>query len=288
MLTIAAAWGTAWLFMKMGLDGLEPFTIVFWRFIIALFAVVIIFHKKLSDISHETIKGALISGVLLFGVVSAVLYGLTTTMASTGGFIISVTTVFVAILNAVLLRRLPGLSIVIAIVLSIAGVALLTGAQVLEYDFGSLWIIVAAVLNSIYIVYVDRVSSKVNTLQLGILQLGVAAILALIASLFTQTFAVPGEPRIWIAVLGLGLICSAYCFVLQPIVQGYSTPERAGIIWSTESLFSAVFVFILLGERFTPENYLGAVLVMASVFVALLDWNRIKDNLKQRITGQGK
>lgn len=203
-------------------------------------------------------------------------------MASTGGSIISVNVVFVALLQALLVKKLPSFSIAFAVISSIGGIYLLTNAQIMDYDSGSSWILLAAFLNAVYIVFVSKVSKHIDTFQLGTLQLGVTATLALIATLVTGPLLLPSSANQWIAVLGLGLVCTAYCFVMQPVAQGYSTPERAGILWSTEALFSAIFVFIFLGERFTPLNYVGAFLVMAAVVVTLADWENIARTIRSR------
>ncbi len=276
MLTIAMAWGMSWIFMKMGLEDLPIFSIIFMRFGVAFIVVALIFIKRFKTINMSTVLSACVSGLLLFSVVACVLYGLGTTLASTGAFLISVTTVFVAVIQAVLVKKLPGLDIVIAIVCCVAGVALLSNANLSEFDIGSLWIVAAAFLNAVYIVFVGWASKKeaIDTLNLGILQLGVTAVISLGAAGISSTLVMPTTTNGWIAVLGLALVCTAYCFVLQPVVQGYSTPERTGVIWSTESLFSAIFAFILLSEVLSVSNIIGAVLVMAGVFIALIDWKK--------------
>lgn len=282
LISIAMAWGLSWLFMKMGLEGLSPLDIVFLRFSVAFVAIAVVFHRKLRDITLTTALCAAASGTVLFGVCASVLYGLGTTMASTGGFIISVQVVFVAVIQAVLVKKLPRLGIVIAAGLCVAGVCLLTDANPLDFDAGSLWILLAALLNAVYIVFVGAVSDRVDAFQLGALQLGVAALLAGAGAVCFDVIVLPDSLRQWIAVLGLGLLCSAYCFVMQPVAQRNSTPERAGIFWSSEALFSAVFAFALLGERLAPLNCLGAVLVMSGVAIALTDWDRVRARLRGR------
>ncbi len=282
MISIAMAWGLSWLFMKMGLEGLSPLNIVFLRFSVAFVAVGVVFRKRLRAVTRTTVLCALASGAVLFGVCTSVLHGLTTTMASTGGFIISFQVVFVSVLQAVLVRKLPSPGIATAALLCVAGVCFLTEANPLDMDAGSPWILLAAFLNAVYIVFVGRVSDRVDAFQLGALQLGFAALFAGASALCLDVVALPASPLQWAAVLGLGLLCSAYCFVMQPVAQRHSTPERAGIIWSTEALFSAVFAFALLDERFSPLNCFGAVLMAGGVAAALTDWDRVRSRLRGR------
>lgn len=276
LITIAMAWGTSWLFMKMGVDTLTPFNIIFLRFTIAFVIVALVFHRRLKGIDKETAKAAAVSGLIMVGMTATTLVGLETTMASTGGFIMSINAVFVVVIQAVLLRRLPTASIVVAVVLSMAGVFFLTGAKLLDFDAGTWWILLATLLNSVYIIYVGPASKRVDALQLGILQLGFAGAMGFVLSVCTETLAIPDTPNGMIAIVGLSLIGSAYCFVMQPVAQKHTTSERVGIIWSTESLWAAVFAFIFLGERFTPLNYLGAVLTFAAVLIALTDWDKLR------------
>ena len=278
MLSIAMAWGMSWIFMKMGLEDLPVFSIVFLRFGVAFVVVAIIFLKHLKRLNAQTVLSALVSGSLLCAVVVCVLYGLGVTMASTGAFLISTTTVFVACFQALLVKKLPGLDVIIATLCCVLGVAFLSNANLEEFDIGSLWIVFAAFLNALYIVFVGWAGKKeaVDSLNMGIIQLGVAGVIAGVASLVTSTLVIPSTVNGWVAVLGLALVCTAYCFVLQPVVQVYSTPERTGIIWSTESLFSAIFAFILLGEVLSGGNIFGATLIMSGVVIALIDWKKFR------------
>lgn len=260
--------------MKMGVETLGPFNIIFLRFTIAFVVVGLILHKRLRGIDKETLKAGAISGIIMFSMTATTLIGLQTTMASTGGFVMSVNAVFVVVIQAVLLRRLPALSIIVAVILSMAGVYFLTDAKLLDFDAGTWWILLATLLNSVYIVYVGPASRRVDPLQLGIVQLGFAAVSGLVFSVFTGTLELPATPNGIIAVLGLSFIGSAYCFVMQPVAQKHTTSERVGIIWSTESFFAALFAFILLGERFTPLNVVGAALTFVAVLIALTDWKK--------------
>ena len=78
----------------------------------------------------------------------------------------------------------------------------------------------------------------------------------------------PKNPVEWGAVIGLGLVCSAYGFVVQPIAQKYASPEKIGLIFSLEPVFSAVLSFIFLHEILEIRGYVGAILILASVILS--------------------
>ena len=50
---------------------------------------------------------------------------------------------------------------------------------------------------------------------------------------------------------------------------------------SLESVFGVVGAAILLGERMTPREYLGAAIVLAAVLLSQLDLAEIKKSFKK-------
>lgn len=48
--------------------------------------------------------------------------------------------------------------------------------------------------------------------------------------------------------LFLGIFCSGICFIIQSVEQQFTTASHAGLIFTLEPAFSAVFAFFLLGD----------------------------------------
>lgn len=86
--------------------------------------------------------------------------------------------------------------------------------------------------------------------------------------LLFETPTLPETPTQWGAIIGLGLICSAYGFVVQPIAQKYAAPERIGLIFSLEPVFSAFLSFIFLHEILEIQGYVGAILIFTAVILS--------------------
>ena len=78
------------------------------------------------------------------------------------------------------------------------------------------------------------------------------------------------SPLQWAAIICLGLLCSAYGFVVQPIAQKHTSPERIGLIFSLEPVFSAILSYIFLHETLGIKGYIGAVLVFGGVVFSKL------------------
>lgn len=77
-------------------------------------------------------------------------------------------------------------------------------------------------------------------------------------------------------------LSSAYGFVVQTVVQQYTTPENTGFLFSLEPIFAAIFSFIFLHEKLTEMGYLGAIFILAGVFTAI----DAKSTVMELITGK--
>lgn len=152
--------------------------------------------------------------------------------------------------------------------MTIIGITLLTVQESLEFNVGAVFCVVGALLYAFHIILTDRFTHREDGLLLGIYQLGFAGLFGLIASLIFERTTLPSNTTQWIAVLGLALVCGAFGFVMQPIAQKYTTPEHTGLLFALEPVFSAIFASIFLHEILTVKGYIGAALVLFSVFLS--------------------
>ncbi len=83
-----------------------------------------------------------------------------------------------------------------------------------------------------------------------------------------ETPSLPETPVQWGAVICLGLICSAYGFIVRPIAQKYAAPERIGLIFSLEPVFSAILSYIFLHKILEVQGYVGATMIFLSVLLS--------------------
>jgi drug/metabolite transporter (DMT)-like permease len=268
MVSVSLAWGSSYLLMKVGLNSIGPFNLIALRFGIAFICVVLVFLPRFRTLTVSILVKGVLMGVLLFLLFSGLVCGVNYTTASTAGFLASTTVIIVPILESILRRRLPNKSIMLSIFLAVIGLYLLTVKDTFTLDKGSMYCLIAALFYAIYIIAFDRIAKNEDTLLISIIQLGVASLLGVLLMLCVETPALPETPVQWGAIICLGLICSAYGFVVQPIAQRYTSPEKIGLIFSLEPVFSAILSYIFLHEVLNVKGYIGAALIFSGVVLS--------------------
>lgn len=267
MFLVTASWGASYMWMKIALISVAPLFLVGLRFTVAFLATILIFARILKRPSRGEVLASFILGTLLFCAFTFVMISLRHTAASTAGFLLSTTTVFVAIFEAVLKKRFPRLSTIITTILVVLGLYLLVanGAG-LQLDFNALLCVICAAIYAVYIIASDILAKKqLVTFSVSIWQLGVAGAEGLLFGGFMNGITLPQSASQWGAVLALGLICSAFGFVAQTQVQNYLAPDTVSLIYSLEPIFSAIFAYFTLAEILSPQQYLGAAIMFLSV-----------------------
>lgn len=271
MVIVTMFWGLSYTFMVMGLEVLEGYNVVALRCLIAFIIAGLIFLPKMLRVNKKTIYYASIQGFLLFAVFALSIFGLKTTSAGNAGFILSLTVVLVPIFSSFLEKRLPSRAVSFAIVATMIGITVLTFKESLAFQTGDILVAIAAVCYSVYLILNSKFTKNVESISYGVYQLGIAGLFGAIFTLAFETPQLPSTSVGWVAILGLGIICTAFCFVAQAVVQQYTSPTHTGLIFSLEPIFAAIFAMIFLGEAFTTQLLIGGAFILIGNFAAQLE-----------------
>jgi drug/metabolite transporter (DMT)-like permease len=281
MVIVTIFWGLSYTFMVLGLEVLQAYNVVALRCLIAFIIAGLIFYKKMIHTNIKTITYAAIQGVLLFIVFALSLFGLELTSASNAGFILSLTVVLVPIFSSIVEKSLPSRAVRIAIICTLVGISILTIQDSLTFNLGDLFIAIAAISYSIYLILNSKFTKQVESISYGVYQLGFAGIIAVILCLLFEVPQIPDTSLGWIAILSLGIICTAFCFIAQSVVQQYTSPTHTGLIFSLEPIFASIFAVLFLGELITVQLLVGGTLILAGNFVAQFEQIQISRRVKQ-------
>ena len=273
LLLATALWGISTCLIAVCLEELQPLTLNAFRFVTGFAVLGGIFFKSLRHVSRATLKYSVLVGLSLVVVYASATYGVMYTSVSNASFIGALTVLFTPLFEFVLFRKKPGKKFSFALALCLIGIALLTLNETLKPALGDIICLLVPTFYAVDLMLTEKAVAdpEVDPLALGICDLAVVGAVMLVLSFIVETPALPHSPKVWAAALFLGIFCSGVCLVLQSVYQKDTTASRAGLIFTLEPVFSAVFAFFLLGERLGLKGYIGAALMLASLFVMELD-----------------
>ena len=116
-------------------------------------------------------------------------------------------------------------------------------------------------------------------LKFAMLQFAVCAALNLISAACFETITLEGVKTAMIPLLYCGLASVGVAYTLQIISQKYSEPTFAAIVFSLESVFSAIGGALILGEKMSGRGYIGCVLIFSGIIISQLNPRKKKEVL---------
>ena len=78
----------------------------------------------------------------------------------------------------------------------------------------------------------------------------------------------------WVPILYAGIMSCGVGYTLQIIGQNGLNPTVASLIMSLEAVFSAVFGWLILGQKLSTKEILGCCLIFSAIILAQLPVQR--------------
>ncbi|GHU63559.1 transporter [Clostridia bacterium] len=258
------------------MEFMGPFTfnaVTFFIGAASLIPVILIFDKTRPDAAarKQLWKYGFICGLVLFGASALQQVGVDlTNSAGKSGFITGLYIIFVPIAG-IFMKRSAGMFTWIGAVFAVAGMYFLC----VQNGLGGLtpgdWaLFVGTFFWTAHIIVVDRFAPFVNALRLSQVQFIICGVLCAVIAFF-----LPGE-ALSLSILRAGLIPLLYrglgsvgiAYTLQVIGQRHVAPAKASVIFSLESVFSAIGGAILIREVMTGRAYFGCALIFCGILLS--------------------
>ncbi len=291
LLLTALIWGGTFSLIKAALDDVSAMVFVSLRFGLASIILFFVFRSSLKGVGKQNIKDGAVLGFLLFAGFITQTLGLKETTATKSAFITGTFVVLTPIFQVLIEKRIPSLINIVGIIIVFTGIAFLSSKGDSAFDifnelgsnftFGDFLTFLCAVFYALYIVYLDIISSRNDYKFLTFFQIFVTLILSVISipllhiTHVEYAYINPSELVIF-AILYTALFATIITTMLQTKYQRGVTPTKAGIIFSFEPIFAALFAYIFLSEIPGFAGIIGAVLIFTGIIITEIFPGRAK------------
>lgn len=281
ILTVAI-WGTTFIATKVLLNSFQPIEILFFRFVIGLFALIIAYPKRLKGTTRrqELIFAAGgLCGVTLYYLLENIALTITTT--ANVGVIISIAPFFTAILSYFVSKRTDRLSVwfFVGFVISMVGICLihLGNARFEIKPIGDILALVAALVWAIYSLLTKKISSfGFPTVQTTRRVFAYGIIFMLPAFCFLEcnwdvTRFADGSSLANLLFLGIG--ASALCFVTWNYAVKRLGALKTSIYIYMVPVITVTASILILKEPITVQSVVGTLLTLAGLILSEMGMN---------------
>ncbi|WP_338471654.1 DMT family transporter [Niallia sp. XMNu-256] len=271
-------WGTTFISTKILLIDFSPVEILFFRFILGLVALMIVYPHRMKIVNkkHELFLAAAgFCGVTLYYLLENI--ALTFTMASNVGVICALAPFFTAIFSYLFLKEEPlRINFFLGFVVAMAGMFLISFSSTSNFQLnplGDLLAMAATIVWAVYSVLTRKISSfGYNTFQTT-RKIFIYGILFMFPALFLFEFNLgPLErfvnPINLFNLIFLGLGASALCFVTWNFAVKVLGPVKTSIYIYMIPVITVVTSVIVLQEKITWLAAIGIALTLAGLFLS--------------------
>ena len=273
LLAVAIIWGSAFVAQAHGMDGVEPFTFTGIRFLLGVCIVAPLAWRDWRSISRREVPpgrrdlwGVILLGLLLtLGAVFQQI-GLVTTTVTNAGFLTALYVPLVPMLSWLIMRVRPHWSVWPNSAGCLVGTWMLSGAGSVTLSVGDVWVIASSLFWALHVLFVGRIADRIAApFLVACGQFFVCGVVCLFWGALTETITLEGIPRAAVPILYTGFISVGFAYTGQVVGQRYAAAADAAIILSAETLFAALFGFLLMGDRLSTTGMVGCALIFICI-----------------------
>ena len=280
LLVVTLVWGTTFPAMKNMTGYLSASWIVLCRFALAgVLLLPFLWRARWRDL-----RWGIVAGVVLFLCYVFQIEGLALTSSNRNAFITGLN-VLVPPLIGVLLGAKLERRIVIALLISVAGLFTLCWEGSFHWGRGDTLALLCALFFGIYVKLMETTTRKVERLMaLTASQIITVAVCAALWLLLTEVplgwaersqdlpdyiaYVRQGLQLYSVNLMYLGVVATAAIISLQTWGQSHSSANEAAVIYAFEPGCAAIFAYFWLGETLAWNGLLGAALLISGMIVS--------------------
>ena len=267
-LLASAIWGMAFVAQSVSFDIVGPWTFNGIRFFIGFLVLVPLVIKR-KDKIRSSIKGGCFCAlaITLACVIQQAGIGLLPT--GKAGFITSLYMVLVPFFAVVTGKKVTGKNW-FCVLCALFGLFLLCGASLDGFGKGEMLMSLCACFFALQILLVDHFQ-EADPLVLSAFQFLFASLICLPVGCALEHPDFSALYSAAIPILYTGIMSTGVAYTLQAVGQRMIGPSLAVIPLSMESVFSALFGLMMLGQRLRPVEVFGCAVVFFAVILSQID-----------------
>ena len=270
LLLTTVFWGGSFIFNKIGFREIPPVNFLFLRFALATALMAILCLPRWHRFTWATVKSGAIVGVALAATNLSFVLGVHETTASRAGFLNNLFVLIIPLLCMLFWRERLDRFTWGGLILAMGGLWELARGGVEGFNRGDLLSTVCAVFIALHIISVSKVVRNEDIYLLSLVQFATVTVVGgvLLLLMPSQSFSISAVSAGSLAYCAI--FPTVICFTLQNAFQRYTTPTKAGLIYTMDPVWSMIGGMTLLGERLTMRESLGCALIFAAVVLPLL------------------
>lgn len=257
---------------KIAFEVTPLYTMLSVRYSIAFIAAFLLFRKSVM----KTLKTVPVMAWLLPGLCMGLSYvlnniALSLTEATSVAFLRSLSVVFTPLLAFVIYRQRYRIAIILIQIMVLPGMYLLcVRGGMSGFGAGEAVSLAAAVMSAGALVSSRRYLGEVDPAAMTTLMAGCSAALALAGSFLAEggIHLETTTPKAWLIILYLGIACTLFGYLMQNLALTKISERSVALLQSLCPVLTAVFAFLLLGERLNASGLAGAALIILCVTLA--------------------
>ena len=275
---MALVWGSAFVAQAHGTESLSSITFTGIRFLLGACVITPLVLRDLRLISRRPVKpgrGDFI-GVLMLGLLLALgavfqQIGITGTTVTNAGFLTALYVPLVPLISWLVMQVRPHWSVWPASIGCLLGTWMLSGAGALSLSVGDAWVIASSLFWALHVIFVGRVAERLDApFLVAFGQFLVAGVACMVWAGFTETISLAAIREATLPILYTGIISVGFAYTGQVVGQRYADAADAAIILSAETLFAALFGFLLMGDRLSSTGIAGCVVIFVCIIAVQL------------------
>ena len=268
LLCCTLIWGTSFVILKSTLDSVPTLWVLAIRFTGAALLMALFARGKLRQLDRGYWIGGVVMGLCLALAYILQTFGLVYTTPGKNAFLTDTYCVLVPFLWWLFKKVPPDRYNLAAALICIVGIGFVSLTEKLTMGLGDTLTLCCGLFYALHIIATSNYVEGREPVLLSFVQFLTGAVICWVCAPFAEPFPEAVPAAAWWQIAYLCVMCTGVCFLLQTLGQKYTPPSEVSILLMLESVFGAILSVIFYHERLTLRVLIGFALILFAVLLS--------------------